>query len=144
MHNSKLKAMFVRGIVPMIKAKNFSSRLCLVQTYSICTEKVSLVQLHEAISRTWVGAYNYFFQEKDFSQVFLLLPTVYTGFSLTSVAQNAKVRLLSRDNLATQCREKILEHDTQLAFFFVNVFQSWLKPTQRMLCRSLRSPVAIF
>lgn len=63
----------------MIKAKNFSSTLCLVQTCSICTEKVLLVQLHEATSPIGVGAYNCIFQEKDFSQVLLLLPIVCAG-----------------------------------------------------------------
>lgn len=65
----------------------------------------------------WVRAYHGFFQEKDFSQVFLLLPTAHRCLSLTSVEQNAKLRNLSRHNLATQCREKILEHDTRLSFF---------------------------
>jgi len=62
------------------------------------------------------------FKQKKFSHVFLLLPTACTGLSLTSVEQNAKVRILSRDNLATQHREMIFEHDTLLSFFLLLSF----------------------
>lgn len=105
----------------MIQAKNFNTLACtnlfyMAQKESCQFNCMKLLHWYEWEHIT-------FFQEKDFSQVLLLLSTVCTGLSLNSVEQNAKVRTLSRDNLATQHTRKILEHDT-LPTFFVNVFHS--------------------